>query len=312
MINIRFGLFLESSLATILINILIFIKMKRLSLRSFNFIKSLIKLKVFGYLVFILVLGCSTVHAQETSPFKWPEGKKVAVSLTFDDGRNSQVDAGTVLFDKYGVKATFFVVPSGVEQRLDKWKKAVAEGHEIGNHSLVHPCSGNFLWARKNALEEYSLEKMENELAEANRQLNQLLGINPATFAYPCGQKFVGRGQQTQSYVPVIAKMFTLGRGWLDEAPNDPQYCDFAQLTGMEMDGKDFDEILPLIEGAKEAGLWLVLAGHDIGETARQTTRLTMLEELIQYAQDPANGVWLAPAGTVAQYVQANRLAFNK
>ncbi|CAN5620067.1 polysaccharide deacetylase family protein [soil metagenome] len=272
-------------------------------------------LKPLFLIIFLLIFSTLPIalFAQgTTTPFKWPDGKKMAVSLTFDDGRNSQVDEGTPLFDKYGVKATFFVVPTGVEQRLEAWKKAVSAGHEIGNHSLAHPCSGNFLWARKNALEEYTLEKMENELAEANRQLNEILGVNATTFAYPCGQKFVGRGQNTRSYVPVIAKMFTLGRGWLDEAPNDPQYCDFAQLTGMEMDGKDFSEILPLIEASKETGLWLVLAGHDIGEDGRQTTRLAMLEQLIHYAQDPANEVWLETAGMVAEYIQSNRQALNK
>src|SRR5690606_40293713 len=66
-------------------------------------------------------------------------------------------------------------------------------------HSLNHPCSGNFPWSRDNALEEYSLDKMRNELAEANRQIENLLGIDVNTFAYPCGQTFVGRGMKTQS-----------------------------------------------------------------------------------------------------------------
>src|SRR5215467_12927366 len=86
--------------------------------------------------VFILmmsVLISKNLSAQQTdTTFKWPAGKKAAISLTFDDARLSQVDVGTALLDKYGVKATFFVVPSGVEQRLDGWKKAVANGHEIG------------------------------------------------------------------------------------------------------------------------------------------------------------------------------------
>jgi hypothetical protein len=28
-----------------------------------------------------------------------------------------------------------------------------------------------------------------------------------------------------------------------------------------------------------------------------------MLEELIQYALNPENGIWLAPAGTIAKYI---------
>lgn len=238
----------------------------------------------------------------------WPEGKQMALSLSFDDGRPSQVDNGTPLFDQYGAKVTFYVVPSAMQPRLDKWKATVAAGHEIGNHSIEHPCSGNFVWAREKAIEEYSLEKMRLELIAANMQIKDMLGVEATSFAYPCGQTFVGRGEATRSYVPVVADLFVSGRGWMDEAPNDPTYVDMAQLTGVPMDDKDFEALLPMLESAREQGLWLVLGGHDIGgEKSGQTTRLSMLEELIQYAQDPANGIWLAPVGEVADYVADQR-----
>src|SRR6187431_270118 len=174
--------------------------------------------------------------AQSTTPIKWPEGKRVAVSLTFDDGRLSQVDKGITLLDQYNVKATFYLMPSSLKERLEGWKKAAASGHEIGNHSLNHPCSGNFEWSRHKALENYSLEQMRNELSTSNKEIETLLGVKPEVFAYPCGQTFIGRGVNTKSYVPIVAELFLCGRGWMDEAPNDPTYCDFAQLTGVEMD----------------------------------------------------------------------------
>jgi peptidoglycan-N-acetylglucosamine deacetylase len=257
-------------------------------------------------------LSCSLLltaaaPAQSPAPFKWPAGKRAAVSLSFDDARASQVDVGTALFDRFGAKATFYVVPSSVERRLEGWKKAAASGHEIGNHSLNHPCTGNFAWARQKALEDYTLEKMRHELAETNRRVKELLGVTPESFAYPCGQTFVGRGLDTRSYVPLVAALFQSGRGWLGEGPNDPAFCDLAQLLGVEMDGKDFEQLLPLIEQAREAGLWVVLAGHEIGQGGRQTTRTAMLEKLVPYALDPANGLWLAPVGTVARHVLAQR-----
>jgi len=249
----------------------------------------------------ILALCASSAFAQDK--IQWPEGKRVAVSLTFDDGRDSQVLRGTQLLDKYGVKATFFVVPGAVRRQHEGWKKAVAAGHEIGNHSLHHPCSGNFPWSREHALESYSMTDMKAELAQANKEIQELLGVAPRVFAYPCGQTFVGRGTETKSYVPIVAEMFLLGRTWMDEAPNDPTYCDFAQLTGIEMDGKDFPQVKSFIESAREDGAWLVLAGHEMGDDGPQTTRLSMLEELLAYAADPTNGVWIAPAGEVEDYV---------
>lgn len=239
--------------------------------------------------------------------FPWPEGKRMALSLSFDDARKTNIRQGTDLFDKYGVQATFYVVPSNVKPDLELWKKAVKNGHEMGNHSIVHPCSGNFVWSRERALEMYTIDKMRAELTEANRQIKELLGVTPTTYAYPCGITTIGRGKNAQSFVPLIADMFVAGRRWLDEAPVDPNYCDMALLTGVEMDGKDFEQLLPMIRQAEKAGQWLVLAGHETADSGNQTSRLAMLEKLIQYAKDPKNGIWIAPIGTIAQYVKEKR-----
>lgn len=239
--------------------------------------------------------------------FVWPDGKQAAVSLSFDDARPSQVETGLGLFKEYGTKVTFYVLVSGMEGRKELWQQAVKDGHEIGNHSLYHPCTGNFLWSRDRALEDYTVEQMRDELSEANNKIEHLLGVTPRSFAYPCGQTFVGRGTATESYVPVAARLFTSARGWLDESPNDPAYVDLAQLTGMSMDALDFQHILPLLEQARDQGQWLVLAGHEIGEEGPQTTRVSMLRQLVSYAQDPKNGFWLAPVGTVANYVEEHR-----
>ena len=262
-----------------------------------------------SFLIILFILfPCKILLAQQgESTFAWPEGKQIAISLSFDDARASQVDAGTALLDQYGVKGTFYVVPNSVKQRLEGWKKAVISGHEIGNHSFNHPCTGNFPWSRQKAIENYTLKKMRNELILTNKAIKELLGVEAEVFAYPCGQTYIGRGKNTKSYVPVVSKLFLSGRGWLDEGPNAPQFCDLAQLTGMEMDGKDFDQILPLIENAKKSGAWLVLAGHEMGGSGNQTTRLSMLKKLIEYAQNPANGIWIAPVGTVAKYIKGQK-----
>jgi peptidoglycan/xylan/chitin deacetylase (PgdA/CDA1 family) len=257
--------------------------------------------------VWLILSGNILLAQQSESIFTWPEGKQIAISLSFDDARASQVDAGTALLDQYGVKGTFYVVPNSVKQRLEGWKKVVASGHEIGNHSFNHPCTGNFPWSRQKAIENYTLKKMRSELILANKDIKELLGVEAEVFAYPCGQTYIGRGENTKSYVPVVSKLFLSGRGWLDEGPNAPQFCDLAQLTGMEMDGKDFEQILPLIENAKKSGAWLVLAGHEMGTSGNQTTRLNMLKKLIEYAQNPANGIWIAPVGTVAKYIKGQK-----
>ena len=263
-------------------------------------------------IIIIAMLFCNTIVAQEAEErvkaITWPDGKKVAVSLSFDDARLSQIDAGIPMLDSFGVKATFYLNPAPMRERLDGWKKAVAAGHEIGNHSTTHPCSGNFFWVGKgNELENFTIERMRKNLQECNKILKDELGVDAKVFAYPCGQKFVGRGKNLKSYVPLIAEMFDSGRGWLEELDNDPMFCDYAQLVGREMDGKNFDQIQKLIDNAKSHNDWLLLAGHEMGEEAPQTTRLSMLRELIEYSKHPANGVWLAPVGEVQAYIKKQR-----
>ena len=58
-------------------------------------------------------------HAHHS--FRWPEGKRAAVSLSFDDARLSQVDTGLELFRRLGIKATFFLESTNIERRLAGW-----------------------------------------------------------------------------------------------------------------------------------------------------------------------------------------------
>ncbi|MBA7486634.1 hypothetical protein ES707_22195 [subsurface metagenome] len=265
--------------------------------------------------IIIASTGCSPSNLQDKElaafeqqeDFRWPEGKRAAISLTFDDARFSQVERGLPILDEYGAKATFYVSIEPLEKRLDEWKRAIANGHEIGNHTLTHPCSGNFSFARERALENYTLDKMRNELEEANNIIERLLDVRPVTFAYPCGQKYVGRGRNLKSYVPVVAEEFFAGRGWMDEWSNDPGFCDMAQLMAMELDGKDFEQVKQLFDRTLANGGWLVFCGHDIGEGGRQTTLSSTLKAICEYAQDPANGLWLDTVEAVARYILKQR-----
>lgn len=243
----------------------------------------------------------------QSAPFPWPDGKRAAVSLSFDDARPSQLEAGLPVLDRHGVRATFYVTLGAMEERLDDWRRAADRGHEIGNHTLSHPCSGNFLWSRAKALEDYTLERMEAELVGASAQIEQRTGRAPGTFAYPCGQKFVGRGEGARSYVPLVARHFRAGRGFRDEAVNDPAYFDPSQTAGIDFDGLSVAASREWIERALQQGGWLVLAGHDVGDAGRQTVLRPTLEAICQLSQDPASGLWIDTVEAVATWVQNRR-----
>ena len=246
----------------------------------------------------------------EKPAFAWPSGIRGALSLTFDDSRPSQVDKGVPLLDRFGVRATFYVMPAVVAERQADWRRAVAAGHEAGGHTITHPCTCNFGFSssRSASLEEMTMATMEAELIESNKQIEKLVGVRPVSFAYPCGQKFVGRGTELKSYVPLVARHYLTGRGWLDEYFNAPDRCDLAQLAGVEFDRSDFDQVRPQIEQAARTGNWLVLAGHDIGAESRpQMTKTATLEAICAYCRDPANGIWIDTVGAIGAYIRKTR-----
>ena len=241
--------------------------------------------------------------------FQWPQGKRAAVSLTFDDARPSQVDNGLPIFGKYGVRATFYISPDNIVQRLEGWKRALAGGHEVGNHTLTHPCTGNYPAFRERALEDMTLGRMVQEIDDAGSAIFRLLGVRPRTFAYPCGQTDVGRGRNVASFVPLVAERFLAGRKWLSEDSNDPAFCDLAQLLSSESDGKSFDQIRPLVDKAAAEGRWLILTGHEIGSGGFQTTLSATVEELCRYARDPKNGLWIDTVANIGDHILRSRPA---
>jgi hypothetical protein len=81
-----------------------------------------------------------------------------------------------------------------------------------------------------------------------------------------------------------------------------------AQLTGIELDGKSFEQVKSIIEEAKKTGKWIVFAGHEMNDGGRQTSLLVTLRELCRYASDPSNGVWIDNVHNIALYIlQENR-----
>jgi peptidoglycan/xylan/chitin deacetylase (PgdA/CDA1 family) len=240
--------------------------------------------------------------------FRWPDNKRAALSLTFDDARPSQIDTGVDVLNRNGVKATFYLVPRRVNERLDGWKRAAAEGHEIANHSRTHPCTANYRFSLDNALENYTEDRMAAELDGANSDLLGMLGVKPVSFAYPCGLTYFGRGENTRSYIPLVAKRFLTGRGYLNESANDPKVCDFAYLMGTAFDDLPYEQMQKLVTAAANEGRWLIFVGHEIGRPAFQTTPADALDRLCKYAKDPANGIWVDTVANIATYVKKQRV----
>jgi hypothetical protein len=237
------------------------------------------------------------------STFTWPVGKRCAVSLSFDDARVSQIEQGIPLLESFGLRGTFYVGLPEIAAARDAWRAVAAHGHEIGNHTVNHPCTGNFLWCKAH-LEDYTLEMMEAELTGAQSAIRDILGVTPTTFAYPCGNKFVGRGENTQSYVPLVSRHFLAGRGFRDETPNKPEVVDLAQVAGVDADRHPFEVLKSWLDRTAERGAWLCFVNHDVSATLSQGIKPDTLKQVCDYLKHDQS-IWVDTIAAVAAHLKA-------
>ena len=65
--------------------------------------------------------------------------RRAAVALTFDDGPDPLFTPTVLdLLAAHHARATFFVVGTRVQEHPELVRRAVAEGHEVANHTLAH------------------------------------------------------------------------------------------------------------------------------------------------------------------------------
>lgn len=152
------------------------------------------------HLALVLTTGfliSDSIEAQ-SKELIWPGGGKIAISLSYDDALDSQLDNAIPVLESHNFKASFYVLPNSpsINVRMDEWKAASERGHELGNHSLYHPCSGslpNREWVSiHHDLDRYSVAQMVEEVTTANTFLKALDGKNERTFTIPCRDVMAG------------------------------------------------------------------------------------------------------------------------
>jgi len=238
--------------------------------------------------------------------FSWPGGRKAAISLTFDDGLLSQLNIAIPLLDKFGFKATFYINPSGDYKSLLKpWKDVADSGHEIGNHTLTHPCSCNFDFARSSGkcLEEMTLEEIRDDIMEAHRRIKEIIPGGSRTFAYPCYETAVGRGLSKKSYVPIVAEVFLAARGGGALGyPNSPLVCDLHELWSWSVHRMSFEGMIGLAIRASFEGGWAIYTFHGINEGHLPISDHD-LTGFLMFLKKNGDKIWVAPVCEVAEYI---------
>ncbi|QLG87562.1 polysaccharide deacetylase family protein [Chitinibacter bivalviorum] len=104
-------------------------------------------------------------------------GNSKVVALTYDDGPSKDTPALLDVLKKNNVKATFFWLGSNIEKHPDIAKRALAEGHTLGNHSYNHPnlsdLQGDTWWT--------------DQLAKTQDVYRKVLGVQPKLMRPPYG-----------------------------------------------------------------------------------------------------------------------------
>src|SRR3954462_13009090 len=117
-----------------------------------------LSLKLTITLVLLLLISAGPLKRPAMT---WPGNKKATVVLTYDDALRSQLDVAIPQLAKANLKGTFFLNGKMTENEVTRWRAASKEGHELGNHSIFHPCSSGILKADTHyALEGYTVETL--------------------------------------------------------------------------------------------------------------------------------------------------------
>jgi len=234
-----------------------------------------------------------------------------AVSITFDDGEQCQLDKAVPIMNEHGIKGTFYINPYGDDwkARFEPWIEVGQAGHEIGNHSKSHICSKNYLGS-PHGLEDMTLDEIEADILEAHERLVPIAPHQKVwTFAYPCYNTEVGVGLERKSYAPVVAKHFLAGRvGGEYGFGNYPGVIDLACVWGLPMVRMSGFEMIGLVEELTARGQWVVLAFHEI-DGARLTVGSHDFEMLVRYLHRRRDEIWTAPFVEVAQKIADARTA---
>ncbi|BFM10907.1 polysaccharide deacetylase family protein [Simiduia litorea] len=145
----------------------------------------------------------------------WPNDGRIAVSLAYDDALASQLDNAVPELNRLQLKASFYLVLSSpvLASRMGEWRALAKQGHELGNHTLFHPCRAslpNRDWVDpENDLDQLSVAHMTKEIATANTFLQALDGKTVRTFTPPCFDKLANG----ENYITAIGSQFTSIKG---------------------------------------------------------------------------------------------------
>jgi len=250
----------------------------------------------------LMVLTAFTTEGQDKEPW---HTKKCAVALTYDDALNVHLDNVVPLLDSLGFKGTFYLSASfpGFSARVSDWISVSKRGHELGNHTLFHPCEGSLPgreWVKPDYdLKKYTVGRMVDEIRMANTLLQTLDGKTERTFAYPCGDMKAG----DSSYVEKIRADFLGARG-VEGKMQKLDEIDVYDVGAYMVNGQSGDELIRLVKEAMAKHALLVFLFHGVGGEHALNVSLDDHRKMLYFLKDNEKDIWVAPMVEIAKYVR--------
>jgi len=233
---------------------------------------------------------------------------RAMVSLTYDDGLDSQVKHALPALNEFGLKGTFFVSGEALKNpaRYPAWRGVAAAGHEIGIHTINHPCDISFDFVPKGfALQDYDMARMREEIDENLRIVKDEFNYksDKYVFAYPCGQSSLGKNREI-SYKPLIKEKFSAARG-VQSIYADPISVDLYDVPcfGVECNG---GEMIEMVKKAAQNGVWLVFLFHGIEGDYISVTEQAH-RELVEYLSHNKDTILTDTFGNISSRISAKR-----
>jgi peptidoglycan-N-acetylglucosamine deacetylase len=258
-------------------------------------------------LTLMFLLAFYKSNAQQVN--EW-NGKKCAVVLTYDDALNVHLDNVIPCLDSFNIKGTFYLIGESpvLDKRISEWRKAAENGHELGNHSLTHPCDGRMegrSWVTPDKdLSRYSPERVIYEIKITNTLLHAIDGKTERTFAFPCGDSKV----DTINFYDSLKNDFAAARG-VQGGLQHLNEIDLNDVRCYFIDGQSGDYMIDLVNKAMESHTLLVFLFHGVGGEHSINVSLEAHRQLIHYLKQHENDIWVAPMVDVARFIKESRAA---
>jgi len=235
--------------------------------------------------------------------FSWPDGKNAAVCLTYDDALDCHLDVAIPALDQHHLKGTFYCTGNSASlfERVEEWRDAAGHGHELGNHTLFHPCHGDsFDWVKPEYdLNHYTFEQLHNELRTANSLLKAIDGQEERSFAYTCTNHTI----EGVSFIDSISGMFPSARGG-GPLPSNMKELDIYYVPSWGVIDPTGAELIAYVDEALEKGTMAVIMFHSVGGGYLNVSEQAH-KQLLEYLDSRRETIWTDTFLQVMNYVKA-------